>query len=96
MIRTLALAAVATIAISSSALAEKIDLSTMKCSDFVKSDEQTVMVILSWIDGFYKDEDSSAIIDTDLFIENSKKLGEYCGQNPDIGVGTAAEELFGK
>jgi acid stress chaperone HdeB len=88
-------AATAVVLLASPALAEKIDLGTMKCSDFVKSDEGTMTVILSWIDGFYKDPDASAVIDTDLFVENSKKLGEYCGANPDIGVGTAAEELFG-
>lgn len=90
------LAALAGALFASSAIAEKIDLSTMKCGDFINTDEQTMIIVLSWIDGFYKEPDASAVIDTDVFVDNAKKLGEYCGANAEIGVGTAAEELFGK
>jgi hypothetical protein len=27
---------------------------------------------------------------------NAKKLGEYCAKNPDIGLITAAEKIYGK
>jgi hypothetical protein len=33
------------------------------------------------------------VIDTDKFVTNSQKLGEYCGKNPLI---TATDKLFGK
>jgi acid stress chaperone HdeB len=84
------------IMMASAAHAEKFDLSTMTCKDFQASDKDTIMVILAWLDGFYKDPDAESVIDTDKFVENSRKLGEYCSANPTIGVGTAAEELFGK
>ena len=32
----------------------------------------------------------------DKFLANAKKLGEFCGQNPEIGLITATDKLFGK
>jgi acid stress chaperone HdeB len=30
----------------------------------------------------------------DKFVDNAKKLGEYCSDHPDIGLITAADKLF--
>jgi acid stress chaperone HdeB len=35
------------------------------------------------------------VIDTDKFVSNAKKLGEYCSANPTIGLITATDKLFG-
>ena len=37
-----------------------------------------------------------AIIDTDVFAENAKKFGTYCGKNPTISIVNAAESVLGK
>ena len=76
------------------AAAEKMDLSTMTCQQFVGSDKTTVMIILTWLDGYYKDEDAPPVIDTEKFVSNSEKLGEYCGKNPTLGLITAADAVF--
>ena len=34
------------------------------------------------------------VIDTDQFVANAKKLGEYCAGHPDIGLITATDKLF--
>lgn len=77
------------------ASAEKWDLSTMTCQQFISSDKDTITVILSWLDAYYKDEDDPPVIDTDKFVRNAGKLGEYCATNPQIGLITAADKLFG-
>ena len=77
------------------ASAEKIDLSTMTCAKFQGSSKDEISIILTWLDAYYRDEDDPAIIDTDRFVENAKKLGEYCSANPTIGLITATDKLFG-
>ena len=76
------------------ALAEDIDLSTWKCKKFVTADKETIGIILTWLDGYYKDQDDPPIIETDKFVEDAKKLGEYCAAHPDNGLITAADAVF--
>jgi acid stress chaperone HdeB len=75
------------------AAAEKVDLSTMTCQQFISSDKETISLILAWLDGFYK-EDDAPVIDMDGFVKNSEKLGTYCARNPQIGLITAADKVF--
>ena len=77
------------------AMAEDIDLSTMTCKRFVAADKETIKLILTWLDGYYKDQDDPPVIETDKFVENAKKLGEYCGEHPDQGLITAADQVLG-
>jgi acid stress chaperone HdeB len=76
--------------------AEKIDLSTMTCSKFQGSSKDEIGIILTWLDAYYRDEDDPPVLDTEKFIENAKKLGEYCAANPTIGLITATDKLFSK
>lgn len=78
------------------ASAATIDLSTIKCKEFLAESKEDIGLTLAWLDAYYQDDDAPAVIDTDKFVENAKKLGGYCGQHPDIGLITATDELFGK
>ena len=78
------------------AAAEKIDLSTMTCKQFLSKDKDEVGIILTWLDAYYKEEDDPPVIDTDKFVKNAGKLGGYCANNPTIGLITATDKLFGK
>ena len=53
-------------------------------------------MVLTWMDGWYKGDSDEAIIDTDVFVENAKKFGTYCGKNPSISIVNAAEAILGK
>jgi acid stress chaperone HdeB len=88
--------AVAYSSISSIAVAGVIDLSTRTCKQFQQSGDDEIKIILAWLDGYYKDEKDPPIIDTDKFVANAKKLGEYCSANPDVGLITATDKLFGQ
>ena len=48
------------------------------------------------MDGRYKGDEDNAIIDTDVFVDNAKKFGTYCGANPSVSIVTAADEVLGK
>ena len=76
--------------------AEDIDLSTWTCRQFQSASQDDIGVILSWLDGYYKDEDDPPVIDTTKFVANAKKLGDYCSAHPDIGLITATDKLFQK
>lgn len=80
----------------SSASASTIDLSTWSCAKFQSADKDDIGVILAWMDGYYRGEDDPPVIDTEKFIANAKKLGEYCAAHPETGIITAADELFAK
>jgi acid stress chaperone HdeB len=93
--RRIALVAAA-LAFASPAYAEKWDLSTVNCQAFLSFDKDTVNILLAWLDAYYKDDNDPAIIDTDKYLANAKKLGDYCRSNPSIGLITATDQLFGK
>jgi acid stress chaperone HdeB len=88
--------AAAVLALGARAFAEDIDLSTWTCQKFQSASKDDIGVILSWLDGYYKDEDDPPVIDTTQFVANAKKLGEYCAAHPDAGLITATDKLFQK
>ena len=91
------LLAAAYLVLASPARAADIDLSTWTCKQFQSASKDDIGVILAWwLDGYYKDEDDPPVIDTTKFVDNAKKLGEYCSAHPDIGLITATDKLFQK
>ena len=73
-----------------------LDLYTMTCKQFVESDKDTITMMLTWLDGWYKGDSDEAKIDTEVFVVNAKKIGEYCGKNPTTSIVNAAEAVLGK
>ena len=87
----------ATLLVSSApAQAVVLDLSTMTCKQFLEGGDDTIKMVLTWMDGWYKGDSDEAIIDTDVFVENAKQFGIYCGKNPNVSIVTAADEVLGK
>ena len=84
------------LAAASPVRAADIDLSTWTCKQFQSASKDDIGVILAWLDGYYKEEDDPPVIDTTKFVDNAKKLGEYCAAHPDIGLITATDKLFQK
>jgi acid stress chaperone HdeB len=76
------------------AIADDIDLSVMTCKKFQAADDETIKLILTWLDGYYKDQDDPPVIETNKFVGNAKLLGEYCGDHPDQGLITAADKVL--
>ena len=94
---TLSLLFAAALSLSSMpAHAVKWDLSTMSCKQFLESGDDSIKMVLTWMDGWYKGDSDEAIIDTDVFVENAKKFGAYCGKNPTVSIVNAAEAVLGK
>jgi len=81
---------------SAPAHAVVLDLSTMTCKQFLDGGDDTIKMVLTWMDGWYKGDEENAIIDTDVFVQNAKQFGSYCGKNPNVSIVTAADEVLGK
>lgn len=90
------LAALLIAGFTSSAYAVQIDLSTKTCQQFQASDKDEIATMLTWLDAYYREENDPPVIDTERFVANAKKLGEYCAANPSIGLITATDKLFSK
>jgi len=76
--------------------ANRLDLSTIKCKEFLTSEKENIALILMWLAGYYSDEDAPPIVDFDKMKTDGQKLGEYCGKHPDDSLITASEEVMGK
>ena len=94
LVRTALLAAA--LMLPTAANAVVLDLYTMTCKQFVESDKDTIAMMLTWLDGWYKGDSDEAKIDTDVFVENAKKIGEYCGKNPTTSIVNAADTVLNK
>jgi acid stress chaperone HdeB len=77
-----------------SASAQKLDLSTVKCKEFLGSGAENIAFIMMWMQGYYSDQEASPIVDFDKMKDDIGKIGEYCKANGDNGLITAAEEVL--
>ncbi len=91
----LAIAAALPFAMQAPARAQKLDLSTITCKRFFEYDKDNLALLLTWLEGYYAADDADPVIDFEAMGVNAKRLGEFCAQNPTIGVITAAEKLYG-
>jgi hypothetical protein len=76
------------------ASAEALNLSEVKCKDFLDGGREKMSLILMWLAGFYTDEDDPPIVDFDKMKAYTEKLSTFCMQNPTFGLMTAAEEIM--
>jgi acid stress chaperone HdeB len=88
--------AAALLATAPGARAEKLDLATMSCKQFLESGDDGIKMVLIWLDGWYNGDSDDAIIDTEAFVRNAKKFGSYCASNPGMSIVTAAEKILGE
>jgi len=81
---------------AASADAQVVDLSTIKCKDFVELPKETVNAVTMWLDGYFTDEEDPAVVDLDKMRGKAEKLGAFCAANPKMSLMTAAENAMAK
>lgn len=79
----------------SAALAERIDLNTVKCKEWMESSAEDIGLTVAWLDAYYMGDDDPPVMDFEKMKKNAGKLGKFCAANPDLGLGTAAEKVLG-
>ena len=77
--------------------AQVVDLSTIKCQEFLGSGQENISYIVMWLHGYYAGKaDQSAVIDFAAFTKDAESLGKYCGENPSLGLITASQKVLSK
>ncbi len=61
----LVLTAAALLTASVPAKAQRVDVSTIKCKEFLTSSSENIAFIMMWMQGYYSADDASPIIDFD-------------------------------
>jgi acid stress chaperone HdeB len=95
--KILTLAAVGAVFLAASpAFAEdsKIDMSELSCKQFAAYDKENMGTIMMWLEGYYSDDDSDAVIDFGKMAGDTARLLVYCGDHPDDDIITAADETI--
>jgi acid stress chaperone HdeB len=73
-----------------------IHLTELTCKTFLEEMNREQGIIAAWLQGYYLPENAPPIIDVDKLLSDSVKLTEYCVNNPEDDMITAAEAIFGK
>jgi acid stress chaperone HdeB len=76
--------------------AQVVDLSTLKCKQFIEMPKEAANAVTMWLDGYLTDEDDPAMIDLDKMKAKAERLAAHCAQSPEMSLMTAAENVMGK
>ena len=87
---------VAAVLVAGTANAQVVDLSTIKCREFIELPKETATAITMWLDGYFTDEEDPAVVDLDKMRGKAEKLGAFCAANPKMSLMTAAENVMAK
>ena len=76
--------------------AQPIQLSTMKCKEFIDLPKETIVTLTIWLDGYYTDEEDAAVVEFEKLRMKADRLVSFCAQNPKTGLMMAAENVMAK
>jgi hypothetical protein len=79
-----------------SASAQVVNLSKTSCKDFLGSGKDGIMIIWSWLYGYYADQDADPVVDFGKLTAKGQALAEACQKSPDKDVISIAEDIYEK
>jgi acid stress chaperone HdeB len=77
------------------AKAQQLDLSTMTCASFIKSDKDQMKLITAWLSGYYTDESDDEIVDMSALNTRQNQLVQFCARETSFPIASAAEGIWG-
>jgi acid stress chaperone HdeB len=77
------------------ARAQQLDLSTMTCASFIKSDKDQMKLITAWLSGYYTDESDDEIVDMSALNTRQNQLVQFCTRETSFPIASAAEGIWG-
>jgi|PlaIllAssembly_1097288.scaffolds.fasta_scaffold2326208_1 acid stress chaperone HdeB len=100
MKKTIAIATllVSALAFSSTVFAKKeqalkYDMKELSCKELIEMDEETMGIMLMWLDGYLSGITGDTKFDSDQFGSFAGSLGEHCAKNPADKVVDASHKL---
>ena len=87
--------AVSALILSSNGIAAQtsVNMAQITCAELLDSYVEDVVVIGSWMSGYYNAKRNNTTIDVKTLTANSKRVSEFCRANPKITVMEAIEKL---
>jgi acid stress chaperone HdeB len=76
--------------------AQVVDVSKLRCDEFLRSGKDGIAYIVVWLDGYYTGEDDPATMDFGKIAAQIEKYADYCTKNPSKTMTDAADEILGK
>jgi len=92
-VRVLALSA-ALFACVPAAQAQVVDLTKTTCKEFLESGKDGIMIIWSWLYGYYTKANANPIIDFGLLVKKGQKLADVCKASPTADIIKVAEPIY--
>ncbi len=74
--------------------ASGMDITQLTCGELVSMDEDTIGIIIVWIDGYYSGQHGSTDFDPDSWEGLGEMVGTACQQNPKRRVIQAIDDVI--
>lgn len=78
---------------ASPSLAQRLDVKTLTCKEFMGLPPDTVDKLSIWLDGLTADEDDLESMRVDVSDMDADDIKDYCAKNPSIGLLQALEKV---
>lgn len=78
------------------AQAQVVNLSKTSCKELLASGKDGLIIIWSWLYGYYSDQDADPVVDFGKLTAKGQALAESCARTPDKDVISVAEEIYEK
>ena len=78
------------------AKAQQLDLSTMTCDSFIKSDKDQMKLITAWLYGYYTDESEDEVLDMSALNNRQNQLLQFCARETHFPIASAADGIWGR
>jgi hypothetical protein len=72
-----------------------IDVAKINCDQYLGFKVADPRDVAIWLSGYYSGKRGTAVLETQVLVEHSRKLQDYCIRNPQVPVMQAVETLFG-
>ena len=78
------------------AQAQTVNLSKTSCKELLSSGKDGLVIIWSWLYGYYADQDADPVVDFGKLTAKGQALAEACARTPDKDVISVAEDIYEK
>jgi acid stress chaperone HdeB len=76
--------------------ADRVDLASMRCKEFLDSGKDNAGLILMWLQGYYSEENAAPVVNFDKMKADGGKITDYCRKYSGHSLITAAEKVMVK
>ncbi len=76
--------------------AQVVDMSTLKCEEFLKSGKDAIAYVVVWLDGYNTAAGDPATMDFGALAAQIAQYSDYCAKNPSKTMTEAADDILGK